>query len=135
MIQPLDLDPNRHPHQAQFSRNGKTYRITWERVNLVNLFLVTGECLQPLGAYDCTVQAEGDSIASQIFHTVRIYMSEPLQPQPSPDLANLKTRIENCLTVATDLKDLHGSRELSLTITKLEEGMMWLEKAISNPNR
>ena len=58
--------------------------------------------------------------------------------------SNLKIN-HQCLTVISDLltKEVKKSRELSLTITKIEEAIMWLEKAIAieqnitngNPNQ
>jgi hypothetical protein len=138
-----DLNPELYPYSDwRFYHNDRCYLIAFNDLSNVKIFAQIeqgqDELLNPIGSIDCT-QEVSDEFAIK----VKERALELVKPSPTlVGLENLKTRIENCLTAAQELRGSESAatrdsepravgRELSYAVVKLREARMWVNEAIT----
>lgn len=123
-----DLDPSSYPQRELVRYDGQQYLISFKDLAAVHVFRHEGQGrIHSVGCIDCAATMQNGTLEFAVCQAIK---SNGTQLQAG--LEELKVSLTRNLCLAQELNQRDGtrSRELSLAVTKLEEAIMWLGKAI-----
>lgn len=124
-----DLDPSSYPQRELVRYDGQQYLISFKDLTAVHVFRHEGQGrIHPVGCINCTATMQNGTLESTICQAIKSNGTQSRQA----NLEKLRSNLIGELALAQELSQRDGTRsyELDFAATKLEEAIMWLEKAL-----